>query len=165
MEGLELDKKVKFDMRGLIPPMNMRQSTETTTESSNYSTDGKTLSMSFHRPKRLTRCNSYSAFSTFRSIATDDNDDSIVKPGINSRREHAQKLRQYSQKFIDLLIDREITPIIRSRQASLDIASTNNNKNNNKNKNKKKNKKKKKKNKKTNYNDCHDSCNFYPGSS
>jgi len=78
----------------------------------------------------LRRSQSYSAFS-FQRI-TDQNTDSTVdagkslsKSGVGSAVHgtctgvDAEQHRQYFHKFVDLLIDREITPKVRSRQASI----------------------------------------------
>jgi len=77
----------------------------------------------------LRRSQSYSAFS-FKRI-TDHNDStvdagkSLSKSGVGSAVHgkctgvDAEQHRQYFHKFVELLIDREITPKIRSRQASI----------------------------------------------
>lgn len=77
----------------------------------------------------LRRSQSYSAFS-FKRI-TDQNDStvdagkSLSKSGVGSAVHgtctgvDAEQYRQYFHKFVELLIDREITPKVRSRQASI----------------------------------------------
>lgn len=77
----------------------------------------------------LRRSQSYSAFSfkriTDQNDATIDNGKPLSKAGVGSAVHgtctglDAEQHRQYFHKFVDLLIDREITPKVRSRQASI----------------------------------------------
>jgi hypothetical protein len=73
----------------------------------------------------MKRSNSYSEFS-FRRISDEENN----QPRNISAQEHREKIQHYFHKFIDLLIDREITPMIRSRQMSIDTTSIAKNKSN-----------------------------------
>jgi len=73
----------------------------------------------------IKRSNSYSAFS-FRRISDEEN----IRPRNISARDHREKIKHYFHKFIDLLIDREITPKTRSSQISMDTASSTKNKTN-----------------------------------
>ena len=122
MEGLDLDRSriVRFDLPNLIPPVVMRPPNRQgspnsfipiNNENDGHKTMAETLNKSIAPAKLSTmkRSNSYSAFSFKRIL---DEDDSIIKSRSKSAREEAEQGRHYFQKFIDLLIDREITPKI-----------------------------------------------------
>lgn len=129
MEDLRLGKSrvVKFDLGNLIPPASHGSScNNASNEAPNH-----TLNSSGHTtfeplvPKMIKRSNSYSAFS-FRRISDEEN----IRPRNISARDHREKIKHYFHKFIDLLIDREITPKTRSSQISMDTASSTKNKTN-----------------------------------
>lgn len=145
MDGLELDigksRQVKFDMANLIPPMNLVRAASVDEdklerETTDINSDGldppppKFQLPMFNGLGGMRRSQSYSAFSSFRRITDDttDEQDEKASPHIHvsppSGGESTQQHRQYFHKFVDLLIDREITPKVRSRQISISINST-----------------------------------------
>jgi hypothetical protein len=125
MEGLELERSsrvVKFDIPDLIPPVFLRSSNHNVENSPNSFlpvdnknvTEQNTLAevpnedMAPAKPLAMKRSNSYSAFS-FKRIF--DEDDTTILPRLKADpREDTEQGRHYFQKFVDLLIDREITP-------------------------------------------------------
>ncbi len=124
-EGLDLDRNrvVRFDIPDLIPPRNLITSSIQGSPNSfipvksdkhrQDKTTNTLLNLSEvlapSKPMSMKRSNSYSAFS-FKRITEDD--DSTLQPRTKSGREEMEQGRHYFQKFIDLLIDREITPKI-----------------------------------------------------
>lgn len=116
-DSLELGKGapqrlVKFDLGNLIPPMSMRQSTVNLQAEDQPIEHG--LPLIPNSPKSMRRSVSYSAFS-FKRLSDDD-----LQPRNFSAVDHQKQLKHYFHKFIDLLIDREITPKVRSRQISIE---------------------------------------------
>lgn len=107
---------VKFDLGNLIPPISHRASSINNSDAS--SNGPSTFDLPF-APKLMKRSNSYSAFSSHRRISEEER----IQSRTISSREHREKLKHYFHKFIDLLIDREITPKVRSRELSIDAAS------------------------------------------
>jgi hypothetical protein len=115
MPGLMLDRNrvVKFDMANLIPPPIMRSASMVPDKAiDNIATPTATYSMTPNLTMK--RSQSCSAFS-FKRITEDDE---TIQSRSKSTRENTKQLQHYFHKFIDLLIDREITPKIRSRQNS-----------------------------------------------
>jgi len=129
LEDLQLGKNrvIKFDLGNLTPPSSHQSSCGNAPEEApNNSLDlnGSTGFQSL-APKIMKRSNSYSEFS-FRRISDEENN----QPRNISAQEHRENIQYYFHKFIDLLIDREITPMIRSRQMSIDTTSIAKNKSN-----------------------------------
>lgn len=116
MDSLEIGKGriVNFDLGNLIPPLIQRLPAEHECENNDHvgPSDAVSTKMS---SLALKRSNSYSEFH-FKRIS-DSND---IQPRTASKRDNSEKLQHYFDKFIDLLIDREITPIYRSRQVSME---------------------------------------------
>jgi len=141
-DGPELDtgrsRQVKFDMAHLIPPMNLVRAASVDVGTSKQDTVGENASEQEPSPPAfqlsmlgglsgMRRSQSYSAFSSFRRIS-DDFDAPVEKNSLHVHApssnviESTEQHRQYFHKFVDLLIDREITPKFRSRQASINSA-------------------------------------------
>eukprot|EP01083_Nonionella_stella_P087202 242499_1 len=124
MEGLDLkgSRVVRFDIPDLIPPKKLIVSHNLHHSPHSFINDDlekhaeneieRALldnSLSPPRPSAMKRSNSYSAFS--HSKICDDDD--VIQPRMKFPREQSEQTHQhYFQKFIDLLIDREITPKI-----------------------------------------------------
>lgn len=66
--------------------------------------------------KGISRSQSYSAFSSFSRFTEMDESVENSRSKQQPRGQSTEQTRHYFHKFIDLLIDREITPIIRNRQ-------------------------------------------------
>lgn len=121
MESLEIagrGRVVNFDLGNLIPPLTHRSAssqgseTEENNQGPRDSGHGDTNKMT---TRALKRSNSYSEFHFKRISSCDD-----IQPRTTSKRDHSEQLQHYFDKFIDLLIDREITPIFRSRQVNME---------------------------------------------
>ena len=134
MEGLDLDKSrvVRFDIPNLIPPKDyftsqtlQRSPNSFINDNDDGGNDGSRkavdlnistgLCLSPPRGLPMKRSNSYSAFS-FNRIIDDEDAYASFQPRIKSSREQSEQNHHYFEKFIDLLIDREITPKIPRKQ-------------------------------------------------
>jgi hypothetical protein len=116
---LEKNRVVKFDLGNLIPPIIHRASSIHDSDASNSNSNGPSTYAAALTPRLMKRSHSYSAFSSSTRIS----DEERIRSRTLSSREHREKLKHYFHKFIDLLIDREITPKVRSRQLNTDAAS------------------------------------------
>jgi len=133
---------VKFDISTLIPPKDFRTSNLCTVSSSEknqtrneldeednadnntntMNTSATFLNLEPSGALGIKRSQSYSAFSSFSRIIP--NDEIAEASRAKQARESTEQLGHYFNKFVDLLIDREITPIIRKRQNSTSCSTT-----------------------------------------